>query len=414
METGYGWVVVAASHLLVATAIGASYLIIVSLKPIAAEFDWPRQIPSLAYSVMMLGAGVGGILMGYWSDRRGMGGVSLLGAVMVGAGAVVVSKVGDYWTLLGVCALLLGLLGNGTVLSPLVTNATRWFDRRRGMAVAIVAAGQAMAGAVWPNIFQYGIDETGWRNTWFWFGVFAICAMVPLSLLVRRKPPAAAQSGGGLGGAIYDIGSAPQLVLVLLGIAIIGCCVAMAMPAVHLVAMCSDLGFETADGARMLSFLLACSFASRLGFGWLSDRIGGLKTILIGSGLQALALSCYIWVEGLVSLYVLSGAFGLAYGGIVPAYTLAVRELFPAREAGWRIGFIFLCGMAGMALGGWLGGWIFDLSGHYQWAFVAGVVFNLGNLALICFLMWFAGARPVDGANGSKDRRNFESHFKQT
>jgi MFS family permease len=395
VETPYGWVIAAASHMLVATAIGVSYLIVVSLKPIAAEFDWPRSIPSLAYAVMMVGAGFGGIIMGYWSDKRGMGEVSLLGAVMIGVGAVLVSRTGDYYSLLVTCALLLGLLGVGTVLSPLMTNTTRWFDRRRGMAVAIVASGQAVAGAIWPNIFQYGIDSAGWRETWFWFGVFAICAMVPLSLLVRRNPPASKISTAGLGGAVYDIRSAPMLALILLGLAIVGCCVAMAMPAVHLVAMCSDLGFGAANGARMLSFLLACSFASRLGFGWLSDRIGGLKTILIGSSLQALALSSYIWVDGLTSLYILSGMFGLAYGGIVPAYTLAVRELFPAREAGWRIGVIFMCGTSGMALGGWLGGWIFDLTGHYQYAFTTGVFFNLVNLSIVCFLLWLAGSRPM-------------------
>lgn len=399
VETAYGWVVVVASNLLVATAIGASYLIIVSLKPIAAEFDWPRSIPSLAYSMVMLGAGIGGIVMGLWSDRRGMGGVSLLGAVMVGTGAIVVSNTTHYWGLLITCALLLGFLGGGTVLSPLLTNITRWFDRRRGLAVSLVASGQAVAGAVWPNIFQFGIDTAGWRDTWFWFGVFAICAMLPLSLLVRRKPPTPlSMSGGNLGGAAYDIRSAPKLTLILLGFAIIGCCVAMAMPAVHLVAMCSDLGFSAVNGARMLSFLLACSFASRIGFGWLSDRIGGLKTILIGSSLQAIMLTCYIWVDGLTSLFVLSGAFGLAYGGIVPAYTLAVRELFPAREAGWRIGVIFLCGTSGMALGGWLGGYIFDLTGHYYYAFVTGVLFNLVNLSIICFLLWLAGARNTSNA----------------
>ena len=398
VETPYGWVVVAASNLLMTVGTVGMYVGIVGLKPIAAEFDWPRSIPSLAYSLLMVGAGFGGIVMGLWSDKRGLGGVSLLGAIMVGTGAMLVSTTAHYWSLLLVCALFLGFLGNGTVLSPLVTNATRWFDRRRGLAIAIVASGQAIAGAVWPNIFQYGIDNAGWRDTWFWFGVFAICAMLPLSMVVRRKPPTPVATGGGLGGAAYDIGSAPKLVLILLGLAIIGCCVAMAMPAVHLVALCSDLGFGAANGARMLSFLLACSFASRLVFGWLSDRIGGLMTILIGSSLQAITLSSYIWIDGLVSLYILSGAFGIAYGGIVPAYTLAIRELFPAREAGWRIGVIFLCGMSGMALGGWLGGWIFDLMGHYQYAFVTGVAFNLANLSIICFLLWIAGSRPLTPA----------------
>ncbi len=167
----------------------------------------------------------------------------------------------------------------------------------------------------------------------------------------------------------------------------------MATPAVHLVALCSDLGFGAVNGARMLSFLLACSFASRLGFGWLSDRIGGLKTILIGSSLQAVTLSTYIWIDGLGSLYVLSGAFGLAYGGIVPAYAMATRELFSAREAGWRTGVVYLFGTAGMALGGWLGGWIFDLAGHYQYSFVTGVIFNLVNLSITCYLIWLAGVR---------------------
>jgi MFS family permease len=399
VETAYGWVIVVASHLLVATATGASYLIVVSLKPIATEFDWPRSIPSLAYSLIMVGAGVGGIIMGFWSDRRGMGGVSLLGAIMVGAGAIIISDSSNYWSLLITCALLLGLFGSGTVMSPLLTNTTRWFDQRRGLAVSIVASGQALAGAVWPNVFQYGIDAGGWRDTWFWYGVFAICAMLPLCLVVRRRAPTPiVTSRSGLGGAVYDIRSAPKLMLTLLGLAIIGCCVAMAMPAVHLVAMCSDLGFSAVNGARMLSVLLACSFASRIGFGWLSDRIGGLKTILIGSSLQIVMLTCYIWVDDLTSLFVLSGAFGLAYGGIVPAYTLAVRELFLAREAGWRIGVIFLCGTSGMALGGWLGGYIFDLTGHYYYAFVTGVLFNLVNLSIICFLLWLAGTRNTANA----------------
>ncbi len=393
VETPYGWVVVGASNMMVAIAIGASYLIIVSLKPIAADFDWPRWIPSLAYSMVMLGAGIGGIVMGFWSDRRGMGGPATLGAVMVGTGAIVVSVSNGYLSLLFSCGVLVGFLGVGTVLSPLLTNATRWFDRRRGMAVAIVASGQAMAGAVWPNIFQYGIDEAGWRQTWFWYGVFAICAMLPLSLLVRRRPPAPAMHGGSLGGAVYDIRTAPNRVLILLSLAIIGCCVAMAMPAVHLVSLSSDLGFGAVNGARMLSLLLACSFISRLGFGWFSDRIGGLKTILIGSSLQAVALSNYIWVDSLPNLYVLSAAFGLVYGGIVPAYTLAVRELFPARGAGWRIGVVFLFGTGGMALGGWLGGWLFDLVGHYQFSFFTGVIFNLANLSIICYLIWLAGVK---------------------
>lgn len=394
VETPYGWVVVAASLLLMATAFGASYLMIVGLKPVAAEFGWPRWVPSLAYSLILLGAGFGGIVMGRWSDHRGMGGPALLGGFMVGAGAIAVSYVDGIWPLLLLSGLVIGFLGNGTVFSPLLTNATRWFDRRRGIAVAIVACGQSLAGAAWPTLFRYGIDEIGWRETWFYYGIFAVCVMVPLSLLLRRRPPVYRTIGNGQAAAARSAGSAlpPGLVQVLLCVAIVGCCVAMAMPMVHVVAYCSDLGFEAARGAEMLSLLLACAFFSRLGFGWLSDRIGGLMTILLGSGMQAITLAMYIWIDNLFGLYVISGVFGLVFGGIVPAYALAVRELFPDSEAGWRIGVVFLFGTVGMALGGWLGGWVFDLTGTYQIAFMTGVFFNLVNLMVIGALIWQEGA----------------------
>lgn len=394
VETPYGWVVVAASLLLMATAFGASYLMIVGLKPVAAEFDWPRWVPSLAYSLILLGAGFGGIVMGRWSDRSGMGGPALLGGFMVGGGAIALSYMDGIWPLLLLSGLVIGFLGNGTVFSPLLTNATRWFDRRRGIAVAIVACGQSLAGAAWPTLFRYGIDEIGWRQTWFYYGIFAICVMVPLSLLLRRRPPAyrSIASAQAAAAATRSVALPPGVVQVLLCVAIVGCCVAMAMPMVHVVAYCSDLGFEAARGAEMLSLLLACAFFSRLGFGWLSDRIGGLMTILLGSGMQAVTLAMYIWIDNLIGLYIISGLFGLVFGGIVPAYALAVRELFPESEAGWRIGVVFLFGTVGMALGGWLGGWVFDLTGTYQIAFMTGVFFNLINLMVIGALIWQEGA----------------------
>ncbi len=403
IETPYGWVVAGASLLLMATAFGASYLTVVGLKPVAAAFDWPRSVPSLAYSMILLGAGVGGIVMGYWSDRRGMGGPALFGAVMVGLGAILVSRSEGMWTMLLTSGLVIGLLGNGTVFSPLLTNATRWFDRRRGIAVAIVACGQSLAGAVWPMVFRYGIDEIGWRRTWLYYGLFAIAVMVPLSLLLRRRPPAIPLGPADAAPAeapARALSLPPNLRLAMLSLAIVGCCVAMAMPMVHIVAYCSDLGFAAARGAEMLSLLLAAAFVSRLGFGWLSDRIGGLATILLSSALQAATLAIYVWVDDLIGLYLVSGVFGLVFGGIVPAYALAVRELFPAGEAGWRIGVVYLFGTVGMALGSWLGGWIFDLTGAYQIAFLTGVAFNLANLALIGSLIWSAGgaARPSAAA----------------
>ncbi len=392
VETPYGWVVVVASLLLMATGFGGSYLVVVGLKPIAAEFDWPRQIPSLAYSLVMVGAGIGGILMGLWADRRGMGGPALIGAVMVGTGAILSGYATGIWSLFLPHFLLLGILGNGTMFSPLMTNATKWFDRRRGIAVAIVAGGQSLAGAIWPPIFRYTMDEWGWRATMIGFGITAICIMVPLSLCLRRPAPESGPRPGAAGLVADDdekvLGLRPNVVLAMLGVAIVGCCIAMAMPMVHVVAYCSDLGFATARGAEMLSLLLGCAFMSRLAFGWVADRIGGLRTILIGASLQAVFLSAFAWVDSLASLYVVSALFGLAFGGIVPSYALAVRELFHVSQAGWRIGVVYFFGTIGMGLGGYVGGLIFDLTGSYERAFLTGVAFNLLNLVLIGTLVW--------------------------
>lgn len=402
VETPYGWVVVAASLAMITVAFGTSYMVVVGLKPIAADFGWPRWVPSAAYSAILLGAGVGGVLMGWWADRRGMGGPALTSGIMVGLGLLLAGRVTEIWQLLAVNALIVGMLGTGGVFAPMLTNTTRWFDRRRGLAVAIVATGQSAAGAIWPPVIRWAIDEIGWRATWTWYGLFALATMVPLSLLLRRHPPGGLGPPTGAAAARAAAATAarlgslhPHLAHAMLSLAIVGCCVAMAMPMVHVVALCSDLGFEPARGAEMLSLLLACGLVSRLAFGWLSDRIGGLATILIGAAMQAAVLTLYTVVHSLFGLYLVSGAFGLVFGGIVPAYALATRELFPAREAGWRIGvvFLFLFGTVGMALGGFLGGLIFDLTASYHVAFLVGVAFNLVNLAMIGTLMLAGGPR---------------------
>ncbi|MEQ9639068.1 MAG: MFS transporter [Alphaproteobacteria bacterium] len=391
IETGYGWAVIVISTLMIATAFGSSYLVTVALKPIEAEFGVPRWLPSSAYGLALLGAGIGGILMGMWSDRQGMFRPALLGAVMLGTGAIVASQAPDIYMLLAAHLLLIGLLGNASTFSPMLTNATRWFDRRRGLAVAIVGAGQSLAGAVWPPIFSWSIGTYGWRQTMLMYGIFAVAAMLPMAFVFRRPPPVPRLATSGpaerMPGDLV-LGLAPNLVLAMVFFAIIGCCVAMAMPMVHIVAYCSDLGYDPARGAEMLSLLLACAFVSRLGFGWLADRIGGLKTILMGASAQAVMLAVYAGTDGLVALYVVSGIFGLVFGGIVPSYALVGRELFPASEAGWRIGVIFLGGTIGMGLGGVLGGAIYDITGGYSYAFLTGVGFNLLNLALIGTLVF--------------------------
>lgn len=400
VETPYGWVVVAASLCYLVVAYGSSHLVIVSLKPMADLYGWPRWIPSLAYSALMIGAGVGGIIMGLWADRTSIRWPAMLGAVMVGGGVIVASYAPEHWSLIASCGLLVGLLGTSTAFSPMLANITRWFDRRRGMAIAITASGQALAGACWPLIFEPSIASIGWQETWRNYGYFAIVVMLPITFAFRRPVPKQPGDGAAIASGRTKGGPAPakplvpyNLVLALLSLAIVGCCVAMAMPMVHLIAYCSDLGFSSSTGAKMLSLLLFCSAMSRLFFGLVSDRIGGLKTILFGSAAQALTLGLFTLVGGETSLYLVSGLFGLVFGGIVPAYALAVRELFPARDTGWRMGVVFLFGTGGMALGGFLGGWIYDLAGHYHIAFLVGVAFNVVNLVAIIIALWLKGPR---------------------
>ncbi|HYM29873.1 MAG TPA: MFS transporter [Candidatus Cybelea sp.] len=389
IETSYGWTIATASFLLMSIGFGIPYVVVVALKQIAAEFDWPRWVPSLGNGMVYLGAGVGGIAVGWISDRIGVMWPALVGSIMLGTGAILVSTSHGALQFMVAHAVFIGLLGNATMFAPLMANVTRWFDRRRGVAVSLVASGQSVAGAIWPPIFQFAIEHIGWRDTLFYFGIFATLTMAPMTLMLRRRPPVplpdtlASEPQGG-----DDVlGLPPNLVLAMLCLAIVGCCVAMAMPMVHTVAFCSDLGFDPARGAEMLSLLLASAFVSRLFWGRLSDRVGGLRTIMIGAGAQALMLSLYLAVDGVAEMFALSAAFGLAFGGIVPAYTLAVRDLFPSPEAGWRIGTIYLFGLVGMALGGWLGGYIYDMTASYRPAFLTGVFFNLANLMLISFLV---------------------------
>jgi MFS family permease len=395
IERPYGWMVAAASMAMMAVGAGATYLVIVALKPIAAEFGAPRAVPSLCYSLALLGAGIGGLFWGSISDRIGMVRPALLGGCMVALGAWLASIADNVLTLYVAHGLFIGLLGNGVFIAPLLTNITRWFDRHLGMAVAVVATGQSMAGAVWPPILRYLTDTYGWRQACFTYALVAFIMLLPLSLALRAPPrPDAASARRRLdGGGGRVLGWPAGVVVGMLCLAIVGCCVAMVMPMVHLIAYATDLGHPSSRAAEMLAVLLAGAVISRLMFGAVADRIGGLWTLLIGSSGQLLMLSSFTFVESLLGLYVVAGLFGLVYGGIVPCYAIIVRELFPLRQVGSRIGVVFLFGTIGMALGAWLGGQVFDLTGSYHTAFLIGVVFNLGNLALVGMLLLRQGWR---------------------
>ncbi len=393
VETRTSWLVACAVLAILATSYGAPLITMVGLKPMAADLGTARQAPALAGSLVYVGSGFGGILMGWIAERIGVRLVVSFGATMIAAG-LAISASGGLGRLYAGQGLLVGLFGASCMFSPLVTYVSRWFDRRRGSALALISSGQYVAGAVWPALFTLSIERWGWRATMTGFGLLLALTILPIACLFLRTPPAApatyAHTGPPAGASV--LGLAPNLVLGMLSAAIFCCCVTMSMPMGHLVALCSDLGIGAERGAEMLSVLLGTAFFARQFWGWLSDRVGGLRTIIFASAAQATAMCGFLMTQSETGLFTVSALFGLGFAGVAPAYVLAIRDLFPAKEAGWRVPVVMFAGLLGMAAGGWLAGVIYDRYGFYAPAFTVGIAFNLLNLAIIGALL---GRRPA-------------------
>lgn len=387
-ESRYAYVRLAASLTLMTMGTVGMYAIVVALKPIALEFGASRSSASLAYAATMVGFGLGGIMMGRWSDRVGVMWPCLAGTVFLALGFLLAAQATALWQLYIAQGLLIGLLGNAAVFAPLVADTNLWFHRRRGIAVAIVASGNYLAGVVWPPIVQYYIDASDWRATYTGIGIFCLLAMPPLCLILRRRPVAVlAMDAGETVAAARPLSLAPNGLHGLLCVAGVACCVAMAVPQVHIVAYASDLGLGAQRGAEMLALMLATGIISRLAFGWISDSIGGLSTLLVGSSLQALTLFLFMFVDTLTGLYFMSALFGLSQGGIVPSYAIIVRRYFPPGQTGWRVAMVLSMTLLGMALGGWLAGLLYDLTGSYRLAFINAVAFNVLNMVIAGILL---------------------------
>ncbi|WP_269499164.1 MFS transporter [Castellaniella sp. S9] len=399
VESPYAWIRLLIT--LTAVTIGnvGMYAASIVLPSIEADFGVSRSGASLPYAVTMIGFGIGGIVMGRLADRFGVFVPLVISALGLGVGFFLAGMADGIGTFNLVHGVFIGLLGSSATFAPLVADASHWFTRRRGIAVAICMSGNYLAGAVWPPVMQYFVGEIGWRQTYAGIGVFCAISLLPLAVCLRRRAPstelplpdtglaAAPASRPDAGDKDRPLGLSPNTLLALLCVAGVGCCVAMAMPQVQIVAYCSDLGYGATNGANMLSLMLAMGIISRLSFGWLSDRIGGLCTLLVGSLLQGLALWLYLLSHGLLSLYVISALFGLFQGGIVPAYAVIVREYFPREGTGVRVGTVLMATLVGMALGGWMSGAIYDLSLSYRAAFINGIAWNVLNAAIVLFLV---------------------------
>ena len=388
IELRYGWVVIFASLALGTISMAAPNILFVSLKDIAADFGWPRAGPSAAFSLLMMGSGVGGIAMGFWMDKRGVMQPVLFGSVMIGLGAILAGHASARWDFYVANGLLLGVFGEAAMIAPLVANATRWFDRRRGLAVAILTSGQGVAGAIWPPVVRLLNDSVGWRDTYLYFGIFALATLTPLALFLKPKPPVAPAETArdATRGELTVLGYSPKLVQALFCLAVIGCCTAMAMPIVHLISHATDIGFSRTTAANMLSVLFGASFFSRIAFGMLADRVGAVKTMLMASSCQAIMLFALAFVTTELGLYMAALMFGVGFAGIMPNYALIIRLWYPSNQIGWRVAVTYLFAAIGMALGGWLGGVLYDLNGTYMHAFLVGFGFNIMNLFVVGFL----------------------------
>lgn len=389
------WVAASAALAVLSISYGSPLLIVVGLKPITEGLGTIREMTSLAAAFTWVGTGLGGILMGWLSDRIGIRRIVIFGAVMIAAG-LAMSAIGTVWALYIGHGVLLGFLGNGAMFPPLLIYVSRWFERRRGTALALIASGQYIAGMIWPSVFEHAIARYGWQATMVGYGVVTIALIPPVAALLLHAPPShtyAAEASANIRRRSSVLGLPANLVLILLGIAGFCCCVPMALPQSHLVAFCSDIGIPASQGAAMLSVMTACAFVSRQFWGWLADRVGGMLTLILGSGCQALAIGAFLMTQNEAGLFAVSAAFGLGFSGIVPAYVLIVRELFPSSEASWRVPTVLFIAMSGMAFGSWFAGALYDHFGYYAPAFAIGAAFNVANLTVVGFLLLRQGLR---------------------
>ncbi len=399
VDSRYAWLRLWMALALSTIGAAGMWCVVVALPAVQAEFGVARADASLPYTLTMIGFSAGAVVVGRFTDRVGIFPPVVVSILLLATGFAVASMAPNLWWFTLAQGVAIGT-GSAATFAPLLADTSLWFVKRRGLAVGIFASGNYLGGVLWPPVVQHFIASAGWRPTYLGIGVFCLLAMLPLSLMLRRRSPAGAAGGTGAAApaaSIRQLGVTPATLQGLLVVAGIACCVAMSMPQVHLVAYCADLGYGPAQGARMLSVMLACGIVSRLVSGWISDRIGGPRTLVLGSALQGLALLLFLPFDGPVSLYVVSALFGLSQGGIVPSYAMIIRRYFPPAEAATRISLTITATIVGMALGGWMSGAIFDLTGGYRAAFINGTAWNLLNLVIAVWLVRRGSGRQDPG-----------------
>jgi MFS family permease len=409
LDSAYSWRRLVLSVLISTVGSIGMWAIILVLPAVQKDFGIDRADASLAYSATMIGFAFGNFALGWFIDRFGIYLVLIIAALLQAVGFELAALSNNIWVFSAIQGSMIGI-STAVTFGPLIADVSHWFHRRRGVAIAAIASGNYLAGSIWPFFLGPILAGQGWRFTYFIIALVITAIMVPLSFFLRRRPPHQTSGHQLQKSTTRVIRLSPRALLILLAIAGVGCCVAMSMPQVHIVALCADLGYGVAVGGQMLSLMLAGGIVSRLISGWLADHIGGVKTLLIGSVLQCIALFLYIPFDGLVSLYVVSLIFGLSQGGIVPSYAIIVREYLPAKQAGESVGLVIMATVFGMAFGGWLSGWIYDQTFSYQAAFINGIVWNFLNIAIMVIILWQTGKAVSNRPRRTSRRSQQFSH----
>jgi MFS family permease len=394
IESPRSWHAAFLTLAILSLSFGSPLLAVVGLREMQAAMHTDRSVLAMASALVWIGNGVGGIPMGWLADRIGIRKTVAMGTLAMAAG-LALSSLGSVWALYVGHGLLIGFLGNGAIYAPLIIYVSRWFDRRRGTALALISSGQYIAGMIWPSVLEVGMKHFGWQPMMLAYGGVVLAILPLLTLMGPAPEPLVSGSGHAVPGSGQRVlGLRPNVTMVLICIASFCCCVPMAIPASHLVAFCGDVGIAPSHGAAMLSVMLACAFISRQFWGVFADRFGGLRTVMTGSAFQMLAIGAFLLTRGEAGLFAIASAFGLGFSGIIPSYSVAIRDLYPSKEASWRIPTVLMTAMAGMAFGSWFAGKLFDLFLSYRPAFASGVLFNLLNLALILFLVSRMARKP--------------------
>jgi MFS family permease len=386
-DTPYAWFRLFITLIIAIFANTGMWAVITIMPALEAEFVTSRAVTSLPFTMNMIGFAVGNLVIGQIIDRFGVTLSVMVAAICSSSAFFLATLAGDIYLLAGI-HLLLGF-GTAAGFGPLITDISHWFLKQRGIAVALIASGNYLAGGIWPLFLSDILTEDGWRTAYLTLAIITLCIILPLALLLQRRLPEAGHeiAARQVTQNIQKTRISPLRLQILLSIAGVACCVAMSMPQVHIVSYCVGLGYGPAVGAEMLSLMLFGGVVSRIASGLIADRIGGIRTLLLGSFAQGIALVMYLPFDGMASLYVVSLIFGLSQGGIVPSYALVVREFLPPKEAGARIGFVIMMTIIGMALGGWMSGWIYELTGSYQAAFINGIAWNALNLGIVLWIL---------------------------